>query len=355
VNVSTRLSAAVAAILAGCAPELDDVACLAVAEAEPCPGEEAAAERLVGTRTCETPVRQVQAVGALVSDEVVVFTASGATLDLSDTGGETGEVLRNCCYEAAYSVKHSQSCTIGRPLTEDGRMVTAAPGGDGWTTDDRPSLRGLSADDRARLTEAWQEQGLLEHASVAAFARLVLDLLELGAPAELVDRASTAMQDEIRHAARCFALASAYAGHEVGPGPLPMPARRGKRTLPRLAAAAWREGCVGETLSVALAAAQLHRATDPVVRDVLAGILRDESAHAALSWDLVDWAVSVGGAATMRAVRREARRTHASAPIARGPSPGMIAHGVPDDGVVREALARVAAGVIAPAAAELLD
>jgi hypothetical protein len=60
----------------------------------------------------------------------------------------------------------------------------------------------------------------MEHASVAAFARFVLELLSAGAPLELVEGAGDAMRDELRHTQICFGLASAYAGAPIGPGPL---------------------------------------------------------------------------------------------------------------------------------------
>jgi hypothetical protein len=47
-----------------------------------------------------------------------------------------------------------------------------------------------------------------------------LELLALGAPAELVEKAHVAALDEIEHARICFALASAYGGERYGPGPL---------------------------------------------------------------------------------------------------------------------------------------
>jgi hypothetical protein len=49
----------------------------------------------------------------------------------------------------------------------------------------------------------------MEHASVAAFARFTLDLLALGAPADLVQSAQQALGDEIAHAELCFGLAGA--------------------------------------------------------------------------------------------------------------------------------------------------
>ncbi len=332
-TVSQRLAVVVAGVLAGCGPELDEQFCAGLpVGVERCPEGREVEDLYGGMETCD----------ASGTSEVV---------RLGDLLGQDGN---RCCYEAAYDlVDPDDTCTVGRPLRDGGRCVTASATGAGWAADDRPDLAGLSDEERASLADAWQEQALLEHASVAAFSRLVLDLLALGAPAELVDRAAAATRDEIRHAARCFALASAYAGREIGPGPLPIPPRRGRRTLVRLAVESWREGCVGETLSVGVAAAQLAGATDPVVREVLAGIVRDESEHAALAWDLVAWARAAGGGAVARALRRETGAPVVPPAPPRPPPPAAVRHGVPADAVVRAAMARVVSGVIGPAAAAM--
>jgi hypothetical protein len=74
----------------------------------------------------------------------------------------------------------------------------------------------------AALARAYAIDGCEEHASIAAFARLTLHLLAVGAPPELVERAHLASLDEIRHARACFALARRYGGRALGPGPLAM-------------------------------------------------------------------------------------------------------------------------------------
>jgi hypothetical protein len=63
---------------------------------------------------------------------------------------------------------------------------------------------------------------LLEHASVASFARFSLQLMAAGAPASLVEAAHRAALDEIEHARLTFRLASRYEGRALGPGPLPV-------------------------------------------------------------------------------------------------------------------------------------
>ena len=54
----------------------------------------------------------------------------------------------------------------------------------------------MTSEERSRLGRAWNEMGLAEHASVAAFSRFVLHLMGLGAPPDLLLDAIQAMKDE---------------------------------------------------------------------------------------------------------------------------------------------------------------
>ncbi|MCX4239464.1 ferritin-like domain-containing protein [Paraliomyxa miuraensis] len=192
-------------------------------------------------------------------------------------------------------------CGEGRPLLIDGRARTAELqelGDHAWGSardwarfEARPRIDELRPTQRRMLAERWARSALAEHASVASFARFVLDLSAMGAPPELLSEAAAAMQDEIRHAQVAFALASAYAGHPMGPGPLPMrglSAGGDPETIVRMAI---REGCIEETLAAAEAELAAHRATDPAVRQALSAIAEDEARHAVLAWRFVDWAV----------------------------------------------------------------
>jgi hypothetical protein len=96
--------------------------------------------------------------------------------------------------------------------------VAEVAGRDDWRAGIAPTDIAISADVRARLAAEWERIGLLEHASIAAFARFALQLLALGAPRDLVEDAQRAMADETRHAELAFALASAYGGAARGPG-----------------------------------------------------------------------------------------------------------------------------------------
>jgi hypothetical protein len=84
----------------------------------------------------------------------------------------------------------------------------------------------LSERDRETLAAMWSRDATMEHASVAAFARLSLELVALGAPLSLVEGAHDAARDEIAHARTCFAMASAYAGVPLEAGPLAVEHRR---------------------------------------------------------------------------------------------------------------------------------
>jgi hypothetical protein len=129
---------------------------------------------------------------------------------------------------------------------------------------------------------------------VASFARLVLDLLAVGAPAELVAAASRAQAEEIEHARLCFSLASAYAGRPVGPGPLPEAGLGDGRRLDRalrlrqLAVDSLRDGCWGEQRSADELRARAAVETDPAVRAVLERLAADEQRHADLGWRIVE-------------------------------------------------------------------
>jgi hypothetical protein len=154
-----------------------------------------------------------------------------------------------------------------------------------------PDTARLNAAERRAQAEHWTRMGQMEHASIAAFARFSLQLLALGAPPELVEGCTAALADETAHAKLCFALASAYAGHDIGPGPLDISNSLAHATLTDVVDLVLAEGCFGET-SAALEALELaDAATDPVVFDVYSRIARDEQRHAELAFRFVRWAL----------------------------------------------------------------
>src|SRR5205823_4927788 len=163
-----------------------------------------------------------------------------------------------CCYMVASlhncppnTFETPQGCQQpnpgGRPLREAGAVVVAPTRArTGWSAP--ISVDGLSPAARAYAAAAWAREAAFEHASVAAFARLSLDLMANAAPAELVDAAHAAARDEIRHAQVCYGLASAFGGAAVGPGALALTTSR-VQTLEELAVECFRDGCVNETVA----------------------------------------------------------------------------------------------------------
>jgi hypothetical protein len=233
--------------------------------------------------------------------------------------------LEQCCYMVEVGPPNDPTCgVIGRPLVVEGRAARAgvARGDRGWAgraiaSPSGPKVAGLDAKTRALLARAWSDDAAYEHASVASFSKLSLELMTFGAPSDLVRGAHEAALDEIRHAELGFALASAYAGEALSPSALPEAARLTLAPdLASLAAAAVKEGCVGETLAALVASAQHDVATDVAVRSALETVRADEARHAELAWKLVAWALRAGGedvrAAVASAFEEAAQELYAS-------------------------------------------
>jgi hypothetical protein len=227
------------------------------------------------------------ALGLAVRDRL----RGGEALGIAIAGGVLGGL--GAAWNAFLAFLTTVTFAHGRPFRHAGRAVTARPrAGGGWTDETRPA--GARDEEWANRSRSWGRDGLAEHASVASFARLVLDLLAVGAPAELVAAASRAQAEEIEHARLCFSLASAYAGRPVGPGPLPEAALGDRRPLDRalrlrqLAVESLRDGCWGEQRSADELAARAAVETDPAVRAVLERLAADEQRHADLGWRIVE-------------------------------------------------------------------
>lgn len=202
----------------------------------------------------------------------------------------------------------------GRPLRvgEAARVASVKRGRD-WQGDVRPKLAGLTTAERAERAVRWTHDAQMEHASVASFSRLSLELLALGAPPELIEGSHRAALDEVRHARLCFALASAYAGGPLGAGELTLPPPR-SMSLAELARESFIDGCLGEATAAAMARDELRSCTDSEVAAVLKVIARDEARHAKLAWQIVAWCLREGG----DEVKRELEGARANAGVHSG-------------------------------------
>lgn len=196
--------------------------------------------------------------------------------------------------------------TRGRQLRKRGRPIFAPLAEDSpWVTGQR--CDGEAAPDAA--IEAWRANGLTEHASVAAFAQLSVDLVALGAPPRLIEAAHQDALDEMRHTELCFSLARDLGGDEIGPGAFPRLTLRPRARWPRavslagLAVESLVDGALNEGVSARVVAELARRVEDPRVKHVLAQIARDEARHAAHGFDVVRWCVKEGGLPVVAALR----------------------------------------------------
>jgi len=216
------------------------------------------------------------------------------------TGSGTRETLQGqvgtveaCCYPAEL-VEEQPGCVIGRPYFERGLQLRAPLGSNG----DCPQ-----PDVTARAT-AWARAGCDEHASVAAFSRLALQLMRLGAPSELLRDVHQAAIDEVGHAELCWHLAENLGAGRVAAGSFPFhDAIDVNVDLAAVAAAAVREGCLSETLGAHVVSVAAQLAPEPDVQATLQRIAVEESAHAVLSFRIVAWALQRGGVEVKAAVR----------------------------------------------------
>jgi hypothetical protein len=295
---------------------------------------------------CPAPEDAVAQVGSCV----VTPTSEGVYDDESS----------ECCYDAERSCDDyaPSPCCYGRPYIgeHDEHAVADAVGTPGWLAPaSAPDLGLLTDAQRDRLARHWTAAGLAEHSSVAGFARVVLDLVACGAPAELVLRAQHAGIDESNHARLCFALASAYAGRPIGPGPLSMGTSAPIRAdIVALAVSTAVEGCVGETVGAHVAAVLRDRASDPAVREALDRIAREEAEHAALAWGTLRWAMEVDGDRVAVALRGAFTPPTSAFGDGGAHDPPVADHGLVVDEELRTEIHAVMTRVVWPAAEALL-
>jgi hypothetical protein len=157
----------------------------------------------------------------------------------------------------------------------------------------------------------------LEDAAVTAFEILARDLAAHDAPARLVASARRAARDEIRHARSMARLARAR-GVVAKRAPATRYARRG---LERIAIENATEGCVRETYGALVATHQAVHARDPEIRAAMAAIARDETRHAALSWEIDAWVTARLRPAARRRVERARARALRELAIELGAAP----------------------------------
>jgi hypothetical protein len=264
------------------------------------------------------------------SDDPTDSTGAGGGTTSTGTGGTTSTGTGGASTTSSTGGGGSASTTSAGGATGSGGAAEGGAGGQGGgggpPTIRRPFLvgramrssesatrsdwartsnaRGDALDDatRAMLAKVWRADALEEHASVAAFARWTLLMMSVGAPPEMLRDAQRASIDEVEHARACFALAKRYGGEDVGPAALDLTGCLAPLSLVDVAVLTAEEGCVGETLGVALAHEQLRVCEDAEVKQLLRRLIVDEERHARLAWSFVAWAIVQGGASVRNAV-----------------------------------------------------
>lgn len=207
---------------------------------------------------------------------------------------------------------------------------------------------------RERVREGWLARAAMEHASVAAFARFTLQLLSLGAPADLIDASQQAGRDEARHARLCYAIASQLGG-PVGPDRLDLRGLDLDVDVARVVLESILEGCIGETIAAAKMRYLAARVEDREIAAMLESIAQDEAMHAALAWKALDWMLrnfDVGAVA--RETFASAIHQQVGGSQTRPGERVMVRYGVLDEATSAWVTGEVLRDVIAPAAAELL-
>jgi hypothetical protein len=180
---------------------------------------------------------------------------------------------------------------VGRPFTVDGQARLAPTSeANGWSQTSEWMATGMTESQRDRLVAHWTETAQFEHASVASFARFTMQLMAVGAPADLIAESTRAQADEIRHARVCLGIASTLADETIGLGALNIDASLDSAgSVASILVDTIKEACVNETISAAICQASGEAATDAFIADALLSIAEDEQRHSTLAWRTVRW------------------------------------------------------------------
>ncbi|MDI1450383.1 ferritin-like domain-containing protein [Polyangium sp. 6x1] len=204
------------------------------------------------------------------------------------------------------------SCVIGRPLVVEGEARAARPRARAdWRAPLVFDTTHLCADAREAIAAHHAAIAAMEHASIASFARFSLQLLALGAPAELLAEAQNAARDEVEHARIEYAIASRIGGRIIGPDKLPEATARLATDVVSFVESLVEEGCVGETLGAAEGQEVARSVKDEGLGAALAQIAEDEARHAALAWKTLQWALDAFGPEARDAAARAFERARA--------------------------------------------
>ena len=137
----------------------------------------------------------------------------------------------------------------------------------------------------------WQARTAAEYTSATITQELVLWMMVIGASPDLIDDGLAIVQDELVHSRMSYQVYLAAGGTTppaIDRAGLGLTRQHEAVELDVLAAAV-RVFCLGETVAVPLFSHLREHCTEPVARDALDRILRDEVRHREFGWDLLDY------------------------------------------------------------------
>jgi hypothetical protein len=238
--------------------------------------------------------------GTVDTSQEAVLRVFAAGYNLSCSELEHGAVKQN--KDGSYDVIGTQGYACGPNTALTQHLLRVSPSGDvkqlekyvlekgnpNCTIGRRPV--GLQVAEACESPEAlgryFADAAHLEAASVHAFLRLRDELALHGADVGLQDAARRSAMEEVQHTQVTDRLARRFGGTPQRPVVEELPLR----SLVDVALENAVEGCVRETYGALLAHHQALHARDLEVRQAMVRIAEDETRHAALSWDIDQWA-----------------------------------------------------------------
>jgi hypothetical protein len=142
-----------------------------------------------------------------------------------------------------------------------------------------------------RVQLEWRDRIAAEYTSAAITHNLVHWLIQLGAPPDLIAAGLAIVGDELAHSRASHEVYVAAGGDSVpaiDASKLALVRDELDLHLDALRVVV-RVFCLGETVAVPLFVHLRSRCTEPVAREALDRIVRDEARHRDFGWDLLDW------------------------------------------------------------------
>jgi hypothetical protein len=136
----------------------------------------------------------------------------------------------------------------------------------------------------------WSERAWSELAAVPAMSQTSLALLRAGGDLDALGAIMQIGAEEVRHTELSRDTADALGGYveTIPAGAAWEPARLGDPSAMPLPFWLVANGCISETVSLALMKARLNHTTHDGVRAVLQSVVKDEAVHAKLGWTIAE-------------------------------------------------------------------